>query len=434
MRQARSNRRRRAREGSALASVSGSRDEVRPGRGELRESCVTRARWLVHRSHRGRHHTDVESEAERIECRLAHAVVGGNADHHHPFDAPPTQQRLQFRRGGAARCWVTNTEGRVTVLSPGALAYYLTLQRESWLELRSPAPRDAVDRPPTAARDEVRSLRRMPVLRVDDERTRLPGVADLGVGGFDESVGARNEERAGRVDEVILEVHHDQGCLRIISNRHHVSADDMAQRRAAAIPLWSITRTSRFLIIEARDGLALHSLALSVANGGVRCSRALPLLRPTAVVGLHIDGCLAVGMLTASSLNWTELARRGALRRRALSGRRVGPPAALNHPGFLGGAPGASPNRDTGSTFVRPRSELTVGESPSVDEVVNDLEVANVLGEEGHSFNARGGRDGEVELTPSRVATTTGHRGGELTPDTRDVDAHRQGVERRLDR
>src|SRR5579875_2088955 len=31
------------------------------------------------------------------------------------------------------------------------------------------------------------------------------------------------------------------------------------------------------------------------------------------------------------------------------------------------------------------RCELAVGESPSVDEVMDDLEVANVLGEEGHS-------------------------------------------------
>src|SRR5579875_2194618 len=80
------------------------------------------------------------------------------------------------------------------------------------------------------------------------------------------------------------------------------------------------------------------------------------------------------------------------------------------------------------------RSELAVGESPSVDEVMDDLEVANVLREEGHSFHAGGGRDGEVDLAPSRVATTTGHCGGELAPDTGDVDAHGQGVERRFDR
>src|SRR5579875_1273210 len=79
------------------------------------------------------------------------------------------------------------------------------------------------------------------------------------------------------------------------------------------------------------------------------------------------------------------------------------------------------------------RYELQVGESPSVDEIMDDLEVGNVLGEEGHSFHTGGGRDGEVDLAPSRVATTTGHRGGELTPDTGDLDAHRQGVERRLD-
>ena len=65
---------------------------------------------------------------------------------------------------------------------------------------------------------------------------------------------------------------------------------------------------------------------------------------------------------------------------------------------------------------------------------MDDLEVANVLGEERHSFHVGGSRDGEVDLAASRVAATTGHRGGELTPYARDLDAHGQGVERRLDR
>lgn len=75
-----------------------------------------------------------------------------------------------------------------------------------------------------------------------------------------------------------------------------------------------------------------------------------------------------------------------------------------------------------------------VGESPSVDEVVDAPEVANVLAEERYSFHAGGGRDGEGDLPLSRVAATTGHRGGELTPHTDDLDTHGQGVERRFDR
>jgi len=44
-----------------------------------------------------------------------------------------------------------------------------------------------------------------------------------------------------------------------------------------------------------------------------------------------------------------------------------------------------------------------------------------------------GGCDGEVELRPSRVAATAGHRGGKLTPDPSDLDIHRKGVEGRFD-
>lgn len=83
--------------------------------------------------------------------------------------------------------------------------------------------------------------------------------------------------------------------------------------------------------------------------------------------------------------------------------------------------------------FTGSRYYLQIGEPPSVDEIMDDLEIADVLSEERYAFHVRGGRDGEVDLPPSRVAATTGHRGGELTPDTGDVDAYRQGVERRLD-
>jgi len=94
-------------------------------------------------------------------------------------------------------------------------------------------------------------------------------------------------------------------------------------------------------------------------------------------------------------------------------------------------APWPHPSRHWFRAPPGARYKLPVGESPSVDEVMDDLEVADVLGKEGHSFHVGGSRDGEVDLAASRIATTTGHRGGELTPHTGNLDAHGQGVEPR---
>ena len=59
---------------------------------------------------------------------------------------------------------------------------------------------------------------------------------------------------------------------------------------------------------------------------------------------------------------------------------------------------------------------------------MDDLEVADVLGKEGHSFHLGRGRDGQVDLAPSWVAAPVGDGRGELTPDPGDLERLAAGV------
>lgn len=68
----------------------------------------------------------------------------------------------------------------------------------------------------------------------------------------------------------------------------------------------------------------------------------------------------------------------------------------------------------------RARHQQSGGHSPNVEEVTDDLEVAGVLNQVGHSFHLCRGRDGEVGLAPSLVAAMAGEFGGEVTQGTGD--------------
>ncbi len=77
--------------------------------------------------------------------------------------------------------------------------------------------------------------------------------------------------------------------------------------------------------------------------------------------------------------------------------------------------PTTTPSARAGPTSCSPRTgwpQLSVGQPPGVDQVIDDPEVADVLSQERHSFHLGRRRDGEVDLAPSRVATTAGDRGG----------------------
>ena len=85
------------------------------------------------------------------------------------------------------------------------------------MELGPPRLVHAVDRPGPAVLGEVRRDRRVPVLRVDDQRVGSPRGADLGLDRRQDRRRAGHGEAACRIGEVVLDVDHDEGRPEVVA-------------------------------------------------------------------------------------------------------------------------------------------------------------------------------------------------------------------------
>ena len=105
-----------------------------------------------------------------------------------------------------------------------------------------------MDRPDAAVLGEVRSVGRVPVLGVGDRRAGGEGPLDLGVDDRHDLVAASDRQAAGRIGEVVLDVHDDQRHLRA------VPAPRVVDGHAAQAPgSPAACRSSRRSSVDARD-------------------------------------------------------------------------------------------------------------------------------------------------------------------------------------
>jgi hypothetical protein len=88
------------------------------------------------------------------------------------------------------------------------------------VQLRAPGALHAVDRPHAAVLGEVRRVRRVPVLRVHDERPGGPCGPDLVVDRGDHALAPRHVQAALRVREVVLDVDDDERGPCVIGELH----------------------------------------------------------------------------------------------------------------------------------------------------------------------------------------------------------------------
>ncbi len=141
----------------------------------------------------------------------------------------------------------------------------------------------------------------------------------------------------------------------------------------------------------------------------------------------------SLGPRASPCRRWPCSARFLTERLRWSRAHNEGPPSSFG-PRSLG----ASRSPETTSLRLGTANRFSTGMAdnrwaPSVDKIIDDLKVGDVLGEEGHSFALGGGCDHEVYLAPSWVAATACRCGGELAPDPGDLNAYGEWVECRFD-
>src|SRR5690606_5279640 len=137
----------RPRSGGDGLSVTGRSPEGRARLGDGGEGALAVAGLEVDRPDAVEHDLGLVAEADGVERRLLHAVVGGQPDDDHPLDALLLEQLVEAGRAGLAGRQVGHRERRVPVLATGALVDHVVDGVEVLVELRTPGAADAVDRP-----------------------------------------------------------------------------------------------------------------------------------------------------------------------------------------------------------------------------------------------------------------------------------------------
>ena len=102
-------------------------------------------------------------------------------------------------------------EAGVAVLGSGTLAHHRADHGKVGNQIRARSAHHAVHRPDPAVLGEVRRVLGVPVLGVDHGGAGRLGRGDLGGDRADDVLAAPDVQRARRVGEVVLHVHHDQG-------------------------------------------------------------------------------------------------------------------------------------------------------------------------------------------------------------------------------
>ena len=110
-------------------------------------------------------------------------------------------------------------EARVPILAVHTLADARNVDRnfQRWVELRTPGPGNAVNRPDAAVLREMRRRLGVPVLRGDHESAGIQGRPNRGVDDRNDRFPADDNQAASGIGEVVLDVGDQQRGALVVS-------------------------------------------------------------------------------------------------------------------------------------------------------------------------------------------------------------------------
>jgi len=141
--------------------------------------AVTRGKF--DHARRGEWQDGLVAQRFRILCGRRDAHVPSETDDDDPLRAVGLEEAAELGAGHVAADRVAHTEARVAVAAVDALADDRAVDGELRMQLSSPGPGHAVDRPRTSVGGEVRCALRVPVLGVDDQAAGVAAGADARV-------------------------------------------------------------------------------------------------------------------------------------------------------------------------------------------------------------------------------------------------------------